>query len=128
MATGHLPVRQTGLPHQTAHPPVPQTDLLHLHVLPMDHQHRHVSPMDHQHPNANPHQTFHREPILWEVVPGIAVVAAIVEVETEEAAALEEAEGVAAAEDGNFYLRGISEALISLTLTYLPSLFSNRLI
>jgi hypothetical protein len=61
-------------------------------------------------------------------VPGAAAViaAAVPGAVAASAAAQEVAE--AAAEDANPYLRGISDALISLTHTYLPSLFSNRLI
>lgn len=104
MATGHLPVRQTVLPRQRVHPPVRQTGLLRRHALPMDHQHQHasqmdhlpqrVNQMDHQRQHANLHQIFQMDLIQQQVVPGIAGVAAMVEEE--------EVEGAAVAEDGNF--------------------------
>jgi hypothetical protein len=61
----------------------------------------------------------------------VAIAAAVVDIAAAvaEAAAAAVAEAVAAAAgDDNLYLSGISDALISRTLTYLPFLFSNRLI
>jgi hypothetical protein len=121
---GHQPDRQPELLHRHVnlhhHLLVSQPDLPRLHV-----NHQTILPN-----NPDHLQQGHHAPGVAEVMV-VAEVIAVAAPEVAEVTVVEVPEVVAVAEaedDNSAYCLGISEALISLKHTYLPSLFTNKTI